>query len=108
MKRLLLSLVVLLFGVFNLAWAQLPEFSTLEAPLYYHIFFTNGGSFYVVDKGAGQQIITAASPGEGGKWAFVRDHGNRYLNLSDEVRFIPNHSPIPLFTSYYKDYYPTY
>ena len=82
MKKHLLALVSLLLGVFSLSWAQLPEFSTPDAPIYYHIFFTNGGSYYVVDKGAGQQIVTAASAGEGGKWAFIgtgADDGSFYL-----------------------------
>lgn len=82
MKKHLLALVSLLLGVFSLSWAQLPEFSTPNAPIYYHIFFTNGGSYYVVDKGAGQQIVTAASAGEGGKWAFIgtgADDGSFYL-----------------------------
>ena len=59
--------------------AQLPEFSTEEDPIYYAICFTNGGSHYATDMGAGQQIKTAATVSDGAKWCFVGDNEGGFI-----------------------------
>ena len=78
MKKILLIFLSLI--VVTLAsWAQLPEFSTADSPVYYKINFTQGGT-YLQDNGEGRFLTNANAVNSGGQlFAFIGTQNNFQL-----------------------------
>lgn len=70
MKKILLLFLSLIVGTLA-SWAQLPEFSTADAPVYYKINFTQGGT-YLQDNGEGTFLTNNNAANSGGQlFAFI-------------------------------------
>lgn len=70
MKKILTLLLTLIVGTIA-SWAQLPEFSTADAPVYYKVNFTQG-STYLQDNGAGTFLTNENAANSGGQlFAFI-------------------------------------
>lgn len=85
MKRSL-TFLLMLCGVIA-TFAQAPTFSTTNDPVYYKVYFTNGGTYYIADKGAGNNIQTAASVSNEGCWALIGS-ADSFVMLSKNGNYI--------------------
>ena len=78
MKKILLIFLSLIVGTLT-SWAQLPEFSTTDSPVYYKINFTQGGT-YLQDNGEGTFLTNANAVNSGGQlFAFIGTQNNFQL-----------------------------
>ena len=70
MKKFFSLFLLIIIGTLT-SWAQLPEFSTADAPVYYKINFTQG-STYLQDNGAGTFLTNENAANSGGQlFAFI-------------------------------------
>ena len=85
MKKLF-TLLFMLCGVIG-TFAQSPTFSSTDNPIYYKVYFTNGGTYYIADKGVGNNVQTAASVSNEGCWALIGSAEN-FVMLSKNGNYI--------------------
>lgn len=77
LKKINLSLTLLCLSLF--AFAQSPEFSTEDSPIWYNIQFKTGGNV-LSDPGSGNNLVTATkSKTDATLWQFIGNKSDFYL-----------------------------